>query len=70
MDTKTFANNALFTAIAARNVEISKYLIDQGIDLTATYHIGDIENCDAMEYARQYGLTEVYDYIKERLFIN
>ena len=67
LDTKTFANNALFTAIAARHVEISKYLIDHGIDLTATYHIGEIENCDAMEYARQYGLTEVYDYIKAKL---
>ena len=66
-DTGTFSANPLFAAIYNRHVEISKYLIDQGIDLAVTYHIGEIENCDAMEYARQYGLTEVYDYIKEKL---
>lgn len=31
---------------------------------------GKIENCDALEYARQYGQMEIYDYIKERLHKN
>lgn len=67
LDTSTFAANALFTAISGGYPDIAKYLIDQGIDLTAAYHIGKIENCDALEYARQYGQMEIYDYIKERL---
>ena len=61
LDTSTFA------AIYDRHTDIAKYLIDQGIDLAAAYHIGKIENCDALEYARQYGQMEIYDYIKERL---
>lgn len=67
LDTSTFAANALFTAISGGYPDIAKYLIDQGIDLAAAYHIGKIENCDALEYARQYGQMEIYDYIKERL---
>ncbi len=67
LDTSTFATNALFAAISGGYLDIAKYLINQGIDLTAAYHIGKIENCDALEYARQYGQMEIYDYIKERL---
>lgn len=67
LDTSTFAANPLFAAIYDRHTDIAKYLIDQGIDLAAAYHIGKIENCDALEYARQYGQMEIYDYIKERL---
>lgn len=67
LDTSTFAANALFTAISGGYPDIAKYLIDQGIDLAAAYHIGKIENCDALEYARQYGQMEIYDYIKESL---
>lgn len=64
---KSFAANPLFAAIYKGHVEIAKYLIEQGIDLTVTYHIGDIENCNAMEYARQYGRTEIYEYLKEKM---
>lgn len=67
LDTKTFSNNPLFTAIAASHDEIAIKLIDHGIDITAKYDIGDIDGCDAMEYARQYGRTEIYEYLKEKM---
>ncbi len=66
LDTSTFAANPLFAAIYGGYPDVAKYLVDQGIDLAAAYRIGKIENCDALEYARQYGQTEIYDYIKER----
>lgn len=63
----TFASNALFAAIYNNHIEVAKFLIDNGIDITAKYDIGDIEGCDAMEYARQYGRTEIYEYLKEKM---
>lgn len=46
---------------------MAKFLIDKGIDLTASYSIGELENVDAYEYARQFGQLEIADYIKEKL---
>ncbi len=63
---KTFEANSLFAAIYKRHNEIAKYLIDMGIDTTAKYNIGEIKNCDAMEYAKQYGCTEIYNYLKAK----
>ena len=67
LDVSSFEANPLFAAISNAQDEIAIKLIDHGIDVTAKYDIGEIENCDAMEYARQYGLTEVYDYLKSRI---
>ncbi|WP_027728488.1 ankyrin repeat domain-containing protein [Treponema sp. C6A8] len=67
LDVSSFETNPLFAAISNEQDEIAIKLIDHGIDVTAKYDIGKIENCDAMEYARQYGLTEVYEYLKSRI---
>ena len=66
LDTLTSENNPLFFAISGRKVEIAKYLIDAGIDIYATYKIGEIENCDACEWAKKWGAREVYDYLIEK----
>lgn len=57
----------MFAAIYGGHYEVAKFLIDKGIDITATYSIGELENADAYEYARQYGQLEIADYIKEKL---
>ncbi len=67
LDVSSFEANPLFAAISNAQDKIAIKLIDHGIDVTAKYDIGEIENCDALEYARQYGLTEVYDYLKSRI---
>ena len=67
LDVSSFEANPLFAAISNEHDEIAIKLIDHGIDVTAKYDIGEIENCDALEYARQYGLTEVYEYLKSRI---
>lgn len=67
MDVSSFEANPLFAAISNGQNEIAIKLINKGIDITAKYDIGEIKNCDAMEYARQYGCTEIYNYLKEKL---
>lgn len=37
-----------------------------GIDIYATYKIGEIENCDACEWAKKWGTKDVYDYLIEK----
>ena len=66
LDVSNTRNNPLFVAISGRNVEIAKYLIDAGIDIYATYKIGEIENCDACEWAKKWGTKDVYDYLIEK----
>ncbi|MDD5929641.1 MAG: ankyrin repeat domain-containing protein [Spirochaetales bacterium] len=66
LDVSSFEANPLFAAISNEQDEIAIKLINHGIDITAKYDIGEIENCDAMEYARQYGRTDVYNYLKEK----
>lgn len=67
LDTSTFARNPLFAAIYNNHTDVAKFLIDKGIDLTVTYPIGSIDKCDAHEYARQYGCSEIVKYIEEKL---
>ena len=59
--------NPLFAAIYGGYYEVAKYLIDNGIDITAKYHIGKLENVDAYEYARQFGQTEIANYLKDKM---
>lgn len=66
LDVSSFEANPLFAAISNGQDEIALKLINHGIDISAKYNIGEIDNCDAMEYARQYGRTEVYNYLKAK----
>lgn len=67
LDVSTFARNPLFAAIYNNHFDVVKFLVEKGIDIKASYPIGDIDNCDAYEYARQYGRTEIANYLKERM---
>ena len=66
LDVSNADNNPLFFAISDHKVEIAEYLIDAGIDIYATYKIGEIENCDACEWAKKWGTKDVYDYLIEK----
>ena len=65
LDTSSFDANPLFAAIYDDHFDVVKFLVEKGIDITATYAIGSIDQCDACEYARQYGRTEIYNYLRE-----
>lgn len=66
LDVSQATKNPLFGAIYSGHFDIVKFLVEHGIDITAQYHIGTIENCDAAEYARQFGQTEIYHYLIQK----
>ena len=67
LDTSNCDRNPLFAAIYNGHFNVVKYLVENGIDITASYPIGQLENVDAYEYARQYGQTEIANYLKTKL---
>ncbi len=67
LDVCEATHNPLFGAICNGHYEVAKFLIDKGIDITASYSIGKMENVDAYEYARQFGQLDIAEYIRERL---
>lgn len=66
-DVSEATKNPLFGAICNGHYEVAKYLIDNGIDITVKYNVGKLDNVDAYEYARQFGQTEIANYIKENM---
>lgn len=67
LDVSEARKNPLFGAICNGHLDVVKYLVEQGIDITASYSLGELDNVDAYEYARQYGQTEIASYFKEKL---
>lgn len=68
LDVSSFEGNPLFAAIYNGHIEVVKFLVEKGIDLKACYAIGDLEKVDAYEYARQYGQTEIANYLKDNMW--
>ena len=67
LDVSTFERNPLFAAIYNGHLDIVAFLVEKGIDLKACYAIGDLEHVDAYEYARQYGQTEIANFLKSKM---
>ncbi len=66
-DVSEATKNPLFAAICNGHFNIVQYLVENGIDITVHYAIGKLEKVDAYEYARQYGQTEIANYLKKKL---
>ena len=67
LDVSTAEKNPLFAAVYNDHLEVVKLLVANGIDYKRAYYIGSIDKCDAYEYARQYGRTEIAEYLKEQM---
>ncbi|HDR7642687.1 Uncharacterized protein BCZB5J_03943 [Bacillus cereus] len=46
---------------------IVEYLIHKGIDISIRYTGENIKNMDAYEYAREFGQTEIVEYLKQKM---
>ena len=64
IDVSTAEKNPLFSAIYNGHLNVVEYLVEYGIDLKVAYDMGTLKNVDAYEYARQYGRTEIAEYLK------
>ena len=65
-DVSEATKNPLFGAIHGDHFEVVQFLVENGIDITLKYKIGKLEQCDAYEYARQFGRTRIAHYLKEK----
>jgi ankyrin repeat protein len=62
--------NPLFGAIYGGHQEVVKYLVQKGIDVSIRYTGENIKNMNAYEYAREFGQTEIAEYLKQRMTEN
>lgn len=67
LDVSEANRNPLFGAICNGHFDVVRFLVEKGIDISAQYDMGTLNNVDAYEYARQYGQTEIADYLKGKL---
>ena len=67
LDVSTAEKNPLFAAIYNGHIDVVRFLVESGIDLRAYYAMGELDKVDAYEYARQYGQTEIANYLKEKM---
>ena len=65
LDVREATKNPLFAAIYNGHLDVVRFLVEKGINLKAYYAIGDLEKVDAYEYAKQYGQTEIANYLKK-----
>lgn len=66
-DVSEATKNPLFSAIYNGHSEVVEYLVEQGIDLTTSYKIGQSDNMDAYEYAKLYGRPQIADYLRAQM---
>ncbi|WP_151735278.1 ankyrin repeat domain-containing protein ['Paenibacillus yunnanensis' Narsing Rao et al. 2020] len=67
IDVSLAQRNPLFSAIYGGHIDTVKYLVEEGIDISIKYTGENIKNMDAYEYARQFGQTEIAEYLKRQL---
>lgn len=66
-DVSKATKNPLFGAIYGNHLDVVKFLVENGINIAAKYKIGKLEQCDAYEYARQLGRTQIANYLYQQL---
>ena len=67
LDVSLAKRNPLFGAIYGGHKEVVEFLVEKGIDISIRYTGENIKNMDAYEYARQFGQTEIAEYLKRKM---
>jgi len=66
-DVSEATKSPLFGAIYGGHFRVVKFLVENGIDITVRYNTNALKNMDAYEYAREFGQTEIANYLKSKL---
>ncbi|EEM91919.1 ankyrin repeat domain-containing protein [Bacillus thuringiensis] len=67
LDVSLANRNPLFGAIYGGHNEVAEFLVEKGIDISIRYTGESIKNLDAYEYAREFGQTEIAEYLKQKM---
>ncbi|PEA24132.1 hypothetical protein CN923_28325 [Bacillus cereus] len=67
LDVSLAKRNPLFGAIYGGHKEVAEFLVEKGIDISIRYIGENIKNMDAYEYAREFGQTEIVEYLKQKM---
>ncbi len=67
LDATLAKRNPLFGAIYGGHKEVVEFLVEKGIDITIRYTGENIKNMNAYEYAREFGQTEIAEYLKQKM---
>lgn len=67
LDVTLAKRNPLFGAIYGGRKEVVEYLVEKGLDISIRYTGEDIKNMNANEYAREFGQTEIAEYLKQKM---
>ena len=67
LDVSSFERNPLFAATYNGHFDVVKFLVENGIELNVVYVIGDLDKVDAYEYAKQYGQTEIANFLMKNM---
>ncbi|KLA30786.1 ankyrin repeat domain-containing protein [Bacillus cereus] len=67
LDVSLANRNPLFGAIYGGHKEVVEFLAEKGIDISIRYTGESIKNMDAYEYVREFGQTEIVEYLKQKM---
>jgi ankyrin repeat protein len=67
LDVTLAKGNPLFGAIYGGHKEVVELLVENGIDISIRYTGESIKNMNAYEYAREFGQTEIAEYLKQKM---
>ncbi|MFJ5771001.1 ankyrin repeat domain-containing protein [Psychrobacillus sp. NPDC093180] len=67
LDVSLAKRNPLFGAIYGGHKEVVDLLVEKGIDISIRYTGENMKNMNAYEYAKEFGQTEIAEYLKKRL---
>lgn len=59
--------NPLFGAIYGGHKEVVDLLVEKGIDISIRYTGENMKNMNAYEYAKEFGKTEIAEYLKRKM---
>ncbi|EIT83645.1 ankyrin repeat family protein, partial [Fictibacillus macauensis ZFHKF-1] len=67
LDVSLAKRNPLFGAIYGGHKEVAELLVEKGIDISIKYTGESIKNMSAYDYAKEFGQTEIADYLKRKM---